>query len=129
VRDGACADIQNLKFSIHGGGYVGGSAPFSYPGDALVSYGNGSIIFVGIQYRLGMFGFMGGDAISQNGALNAGLLDQRAAMEWVQRNVSADQPWYPLNAYKNSRYERSVAILLESQSGEAQQAEAAFPVN
>ncbi|KIW96658.1 uncharacterized protein Z519_02049 [Cladophialophora bantiana CBS 173.52] len=78
-----------VLFTIHGGGYVGGSAPFSYPGDALVNRSNGNIIYVGIQYRLGMFGFMGGDVIAENGALNAGLLDQRAAMDWVQRNIRA----------------------------------------
>ncbi|KAK5452737.1 hypothetical protein LTS15_006885 [Exophiala xenobiotica] len=78
-----------VLFTIHGGGYVGGSAPFSYPGDALVNRSNGNIIYVGIQYRLGMFGFMGGDVIAENGALNAGLLDQRAALDWVQRNIRA----------------------------------------
>jgi carboxylesterase type B len=36
-----------------------------------------------------MFGFMGGNVIKENGALNAGLLDQRAAMDWVQRNIRA----------------------------------------
>lgn len=36
-----------------------------------------------------MFGFMGGDNIAENGALNAGLLDQRAALDWVQRNIRA----------------------------------------
>ncbi|EXJ55528.1 hypothetical protein A1O7_08456 [Cladophialophora yegresii CBS 114405] len=78
-----------VLFTIHGGGYVGGSAPFSYPGDALVNRSNGNIIYVGIQYRLGMFGFMGGDVVAENGALNAGLLDQRTAMDWVQRNIRA----------------------------------------
>ncbi|KIW41260.1 uncharacterized protein PV06_06833 [Exophiala oligosperma] len=78
-----------VLFTIHGGGYVGGSAPFSYPGDALVNRSDGNILFVGIQYRLGMFGFMGGDNIAENGALNAGLLDQRAALDWVQRNIRA----------------------------------------
>jgi carboxylesterase type B len=83
------ADLSQSGYSIHGGGYVGGSAPYSYPGDALVNQSIGNIIYVGIQYRLGMFGFMGGDTIAQNGALNAGLLDQRAAMDWVQRNIRA----------------------------------------
>jgi carboxylesterase type B len=40
-----------------------------------------------IQYRLGMFGFLGGSAISHDGSLNAGLLDQRLALEWVQRHI------------------------------------------
>ncbi|KAK3673376.1 hypothetical protein LTR78_006609 [Recurvomyces mirabilis] len=71
---------------IHGGGYTFGSAQ-SYPGDALVHSANGSVVYVSIQYRLGLFGFLGGSQVAENGVLNAGLLDQRAALEWVQRNV------------------------------------------
>lgn len=48
---------------------------------------NGEIIYVSIQYRLGLFGFLGGGEVAQNGVLNAGLLDQRAALDWVQRNI------------------------------------------
>lgn len=40
-----------------------------------------------IQYRLGFYGFLGNEAIRENGTANAGLLDQRAALEWVQRNI------------------------------------------
>jgi len=42
-----------------------------------------------MQYRLGIFGFLGGGQIAQDGVLNAGLLDQRAALDWVQRNIAA----------------------------------------
>ncbi|KAF2085386.1 alpha/beta-hydrolase [Saccharata proteae CBS 121410] len=73
---------------IHGGGYTQGSAQSS-PGDALVHESNGKIIYVEIQYRLGFFGFLAGSEVKQNGDLNAGLLDQRAALEWVQRNIKA----------------------------------------
>lgn len=89
---------------IHGGGYTQGNAQ-SYPGDALVHASKGGLIYVyvrilqtegsllwltrirSIQYRLGIFGFLGGSAIAQDGSLNAGLLDQRLALEWVQRNI------------------------------------------
>jgi carboxylesterase type B len=37
--------------------------------------------------RLGMFGFLGGSQVAQDGVQNAGLLDQRAALLWVQRNI------------------------------------------
>lgn len=43
------------------------------------------IIFVALNYRLGMFGFLDGnrdDILS-----NAGLWDQRMALEWVQKHV------------------------------------------
>lgn len=36
-----------------------------------------------IQYRLGMLGFLGGSDVAHNGVRNAGLLDQRAALEWI----------------------------------------------
>jgi len=45
------------------------------------------LLFSSIQYRLGLFGFLGGSAIASNGALNVGLLDQRLALEWIQRNI------------------------------------------
>ena len=38
-----------------------------------------------MQYRLGIFGFLGGAEIADNGVQNAGLLDQRSALDWVQR--------------------------------------------
>lgn len=47
------------------------------------------MIYVSMQYRLGLFGFLSGSEIAQNGVLNAGLLDQRAALDWVQRNIRA----------------------------------------
>lgn len=47
------------------------------------------MMYVSIQYRLGMFGFLGGSEVADDGVLNAGLLDQRAAIEWVQRNIRA----------------------------------------
>ncbi|TKA74593.1 hypothetical protein B0A49_03660 [Cryomyces minteri] len=73
---------------IHGGGYTLGSAQTS-PGDALVHQSNGSLVYVAIQYRLGLFGFLAGEEVYNNGDANAGLLDQRAALDWVQRNIRA----------------------------------------
>jgi carboxylesterase type B len=49
----------------------------------------GGIIGVSITYRLGIFGFLGGSQVSKDGDLNAGLLDQRAALEWIQRHISS----------------------------------------
>ena len=78
-----------VLLQIHGGGYTTGNAAYSYPGDAIVNASAGSLIYVSIQYRLGMWGFLGGSEIAGAGALNAGLLDQRAALDWVQRNIRA----------------------------------------
>lgn len=77
-----------VVIQIHGGGYTLGSST-SYDGTALVSYSKGQIIYVQIQYRLGPPGFLGSAEVKANGTANAGLLDQRAAIEWVQRNIRA----------------------------------------
>lgn len=73
---------------IHPGGYVLGEAGLT-PGDALVYASRGQMIYVAIQYRLGMFGFLAGSEIQKDGDANAGLFDQRAALEWVQRNIDS----------------------------------------
>lgn len=52
-----------------------------------VNITNGSIIAVSIQYRLGMLGYLASSTLMANGTANGGLLDQRAAMEWVGRHI------------------------------------------
>ncbi|KAF2148646.1 alpha/beta-hydrolase [Myriangium duriaei CBS 260.36] len=70
---------------IHGGGYsVGNSQTIS--GNALIKHSQ-SIIYVSIQYRLNVFGFLSGAELKKNGDANAGLLDQRLALEWVQQHI------------------------------------------
>jgi carboxylesterase type B len=73
---------------IHGGGYAGGNSE-TYPGYALVNQSQGNLIYVSIQYRLGALGFPSSAEVRENGVANAGLLDQRAALMWVQRNIRA----------------------------------------
>lgn len=77
-----------VMVQIHGGGYTVGNAQ-SYPGDALVHASKGGLIYVSIQYRLGIFGFLAGRDVAENGVQNAGLWDQRLALEWVQRHIAA----------------------------------------
>lgn len=72
---------------IHGGGYTTGSAQ-TYPGDALVHASAGGILYVSIQYRLGIYGFLAGADVAANGVQNAGLYDQRLALDWVQRHIA-----------------------------------------
>ena len=43
---------------------------------------------VGIAYRLNVLGFLAGSAVAADGDLNTGLLDQRAALEWVQHHIN-----------------------------------------
>ncbi|KAJ3828456.1 Alpha/Beta hydrolase protein [Lentinula raphanica] len=72
---------------IHGGGYIMGGAD-QYPGSDLMREADNKIVLVIIQYRLGLFGFLAGSKVKENGDLNAGLLDQDFALRWVQTHIS-----------------------------------------
>jgi cholinesterase len=39
-------------------------------------------------FQAGAFGFLGGPNLQSNGSANVGLLDQRLALEWVQKNIN-----------------------------------------
>jgi para-nitrobenzyl esterase len=76
---------------IHGGGYTNGSASMPlYWGDELARRG---IVVVSIAYRLGPLGFLAHPELTaesgHKSSGNYGLLDQLAALEWVQRNIAA----------------------------------------
>jgi carboxylesterase type B len=51
---------------------------------SFIQANHDGFIVVSVQYRLGAFGFMAGDEVASNGVLNAGLLDQELALQWVQ---------------------------------------------
>jgi para-nitrobenzyl esterase len=76
---------------IHGGGFVSGSgsAPL-YDGTEMAKKG---VVFVSINYRLGVFGFMAHPDLSKESAHNSSgnyaILDQIAALEWVKNNIAA----------------------------------------
>ncbi|KAJ7056822.1 Alpha/Beta hydrolase protein [Mycena amicta] len=72
---------------IHGGGYLAGAASGTNGGD-IIKQSNNGVVVVLIQYRLGVFGFLPGTAVKQNGALNAGLLDQDFALRWVNQHIT-----------------------------------------
>ncbi|KAL8381630.1 hypothetical protein RB595_005762 [Gaeumannomyces hyphopodioides] len=72
--------------NIHGGGYGLGNSMLDMSG--FINANGNRFIVVSIQYRLGAFGFLASPEIKAKGALNAGLLDQEFALQWVQRHVS-----------------------------------------
>lgn len=95
LREGAARPVMVW---IHGGGLVQGSsgeirpdgAP-TYDGAKLADDG---VVLVSINYRLGPFGYMAmrefaGETADQPSAGNYGLLDQIAALRWVQANIAA----------------------------------------
>ncbi|KAJ7235289.1 Alpha/Beta hydrolase protein [Mycena haematopus] len=72
---------------FHGGGFELGSSD-SYAPENLIQPSTKPLIFVTFNYRLGQFGFLGGTAVHDHGLLNAGLLDQKAALVWVQKYIN-----------------------------------------
>lgn len=68
---------------IHGGAFTNGSGAVpQYDGTAFARDG---IVCVTINYRLGADGFL----FLDDGVANCGLLDQLAALHWVQDNIGA----------------------------------------
>ncbi|POS82876.1 hypothetical protein EPUL_005163 [Erysiphe pulchra] len=76
---------------IHSGGYVSGDKTSAGKPNNLLARAekNGeSMIFVAINYRLGLFGWLSGSNFtSQHGLPNAGLYDQRFALNWIQKYI------------------------------------------
>jgi len=75
---------------IHGGGGIigSGSEPL-FDGTALARRG---VVVVTLNYRLGPFGFLAHPALTAEGngsSGNYGLMDQVAALEWIQQNIAA----------------------------------------
>jgi para-nitrobenzyl esterase len=74
---------------LHGGAFfIGASSMPVYHGDAVARQG---AVFVSLNYRLGVLGFLAHPALSRESATqssgNYGLLDQVAALQWVQRHI------------------------------------------
>ena len=108
--EGPTSPLAVLLF-IHGGGFTSGDSAGPPLHDENGKEVPGSILFngtylsqkqnvvvVSINYRLGVFGFLGSKELEQRtvktygkaaGTGNYGIQDQRAAMKWVQNNIAA----------------------------------------
>lgn len=76
---------------IYGGGFTsGGSAVPIYDGEAMAKKG---VVFVSINYRVGVFGFFAHPELTRESphkaSGNYGIMDQVAALQWVQKNIAA----------------------------------------
>ncbi|KAF8858056.1 alpha/beta-hydrolase [Acephala macrosclerotiorum] len=80
-------NAQNLPVLvwIHGGGYGQGNGGQDL--GPIIATNNGSFVGVAIQYRLGAFGFLSSDEVNRMGVVNAGILDQTFALQWVQSYI------------------------------------------
>jgi para-nitrobenzyl esterase len=70
---------------IHGGAYMTGSGEDArYDSHRLAA--DGDVVTVNVSYRLGALGYL---HLPDRGAVNLGLQDQLAALEWVHANIAA----------------------------------------
>lgn len=85
--------LKPVVVVFYGGGFIQGSASFVLPPSAYpalnVSTRN-DLLFVYPNYRVNAFGFLPGKEIAEDKAsdLNAGLLDQQAALLWTHNYIS-----------------------------------------
>lgn len=76
---------------FYGGGFIAGdgSEP-RYDGERMARHG---VIAITVNYRLGVFGFFSYPELTKesphHASGNYGLLDQAAALKWVQQNIAA----------------------------------------
>jgi para-nitrobenzyl esterase len=80
-----------VMFWIHGGAFlIGAGSQAVYDGVNMAEKG---VVIVTINYRLGPFGFFAHPLLTEESPYgssgNFGLLDQIAALEWVERNIAS----------------------------------------
>ncbi len=76
---------------FYGGGFLaGGASEIRYDGESMARRG---IVVVTVNYRLGVFGFLAYPELTKESphysSGNYGLLDQAAALQWVNRNIES----------------------------------------
>jgi carboxylesterase type B len=81
-------DRRPVYVFIHGGGLVNGS---SNQADMAAMVRATGVVGVSLNYRLGVFGFLGLPALTAEAGEsgNYGFLDQQAALRWIARSVAA----------------------------------------
>lgn len=84
--------LRPVTVLLHGGAYTAGTASFNIPPYGFptlnVSASN-DFVLVYPNYRLGALGFLPGREIKDapDAAVNPGLMDQQAALQWVHENI------------------------------------------
>ena len=74
---------------IHGGSFLNGAANEDRLNASFTVAQEPDLVVVVVQYRLGVLSFSSGDALGGTSSGNFGIQDQRAALQWVRRSISA----------------------------------------
>jgi para-nitrobenzyl esterase len=84
------ANLPVLVYIFGGGFQNGDGSEYRYDGESMARKG---IVVVTVNYRLGIFGFFSHPDLTKESAHHAsgnyGMLDQVAALQWVQKNIAA----------------------------------------
>ncbi|KAJ3258379.1 hypothetical protein HK103_003667 [Boothiomyces macroporosus] len=72
---------------VFGGGFNDGSNQEPMFDGRNIIKENPNAVIVTINYRVNLFGWLGGLELAQEGSVNAGLLDQAAAFQWVRKYI------------------------------------------
>lgn len=83
------SQVPVMVWAHRGGNFAGSGVEPLFNGEVLASHG---IVLVTINYRLALFGFFSHPELtresSHHASGNYGLLDQIAALHWVQENIA-----------------------------------------
>lgn len=61
----------------------------NWDGNEVVEKSGHNIVMVNFNYRVGLWGFLASERVRDDGVLNAGLLDQRLLLKWVQTHIAS----------------------------------------
>ncbi|NXN28249.1 THYG protein, partial [Nycticryphes semicollaris] len=115
VPDTAVQNMSVLLFFHNGGSYNAEVGKATIDGSYLAAISN--VIVVTANYRVGVFGFLSTGSPEASG--NAGLLDQLAALKWVQQNIGSfggDPSQVSLGADRGGADITSIHLLTEAAS-------------
>ncbi|NXJ82569.1 THYG protein, partial [Trogon melanurus] len=111
----AVKNMSVLLFFHNGGSYNAETGKTTIDGSYLAAISN--VIVVTANYRVGVFGFLSTGSPEASG--NAGLLDQLAALKWVQQNIASfggDPSQVCLGADRGGADVTSIHLLTEAAS-------------
>jgi carboxylesterase type B len=75
---------------FYGGAYIIGSKEQRGDAEAMIRASDGNVVWVAGNYRLGAYGFLNGATMEKqtDATTNAGLWDQHAVLQWIQKYIS-----------------------------------------